>query len=338
MPFPVWAEDTANVQPDVRAILFFAPDTAQYQDLFAYYLPGLLERNKDRLEISAIDASQASGAAAYQAATAGFDLPSQWGGTPSILVGGKSMVGLMEIGIMLGDRFDEVAAIPGAASWPSLPGLEALLPAGKRDFEARIASDGAPPVKEDSGESAGGTSAANQIADNLALAVLLTMVVALLHSLFRLSRRTRHPAPTARIALLVAMLAGIGISGYTAYTALADVVPMCGPAGGCGTVQQSEYAKLFGIPMGVFGLIGYSSILITWLFAQRRSPKGGGWRWLPWTIAFAAMLFSVRLTAIGYVVIGATCLWCLGSAASITLILWLLSAQTRTTASPDHDG
>ena len=85
VPFPVWAEDTAIVQPDVRAILFFAPDTAQYRDLFAYYLPGLLERNKDRLEISTIDASRASGAAAYQAATADFGLPSQWDGTPSIL-------------------------------------------------------------------------------------------------------------------------------------------------------------------------------------------------------------------------------------------------------------
>ncbi len=327
--FPAWPEDTTKMQPEVRAVLFFSPDSAQYQDLFAYYLPGLLERHKDRLEVSAIDTSASSGATAYHAATANFDLPLQLEGKPAVLVGNRSMVGLMEIGRMLGDKFEEVASIPGAASWPLLPGLKTMLPAGKRDLKARTASEGASPIEEDPNASAGEASTADRIADVLALAVLLTMVLVLVHSLFRLSRPASNSRPTARVVLLLALLAGLGISGYTTYTALADVVPMCGAGGGCGTVQQSEYAKLFGIPMGVFGLVGYASILITWLVAQHLSPKGGRWCWLPWALAFAAMLFSLRLTALAYFVIGATCLWCLGSALSISVVLWLLSGQTR---------
>jgi uncharacterized membrane protein len=53
------------------------------------------------------------------------------------------------------------------------------------------------------------------------------------------------------------------------------------------------------------------------------------------------MLFSMRLTALGYFVIEATCLWCLGSALSITLVLWLLSGETAawksTTRASGHD-
>jgi uncharacterized membrane protein len=155
------------------------------------------------------------------------------------------------------------------------------------------------------------------------------MVIALIHSLWRLRRAGGRSGPGARAVLLMALLAGLGISAYTGYTALAEVAPMCGPAAGCADVQQSEYSKLFGVPMGVLGLVGYTAILITWLAGLRLSPGGGGWRWLPWAIAFASTLFSVRLTALGYFVIGATCLWCLGSAVSITVVLWLLSGDTR---------
>jgi uncharacterized membrane protein len=77
--------------------------------------------------------------------------------------------------------------------------------------------------------------------------------------------------------------------------------------------------------MGILGLIGYSMILVSWLMARRLSPQGGGWHWLPWAVALFGMLFSLRLTALGPFVIGATCLWCLGSAVSITAALWLLS-------------
>jgi uncharacterized membrane protein len=128
---------------------------------------------------------------------------------------------------------------------------------------------------------------------------------------------------------MLVILVGLGISGYTAYTSLADVAPMCGVVSGCNEVQNSEYSRLFGIPMGVLGLIGYAAILLTWLIGRRWSPAGGGWRWLPWSIALFGVLFSLRLTYLEPFVIGHTCVWCLGSALSITASLWLLSGQTR---------
>lgn len=322
---PVWGEESGRVNPEVRAVLFYSPDTSQYQDLFAFFLPGLLERYGERVAVSAIDASQFEGATAYRAAASRHELSAPWDGTPVVLVGEKPMVGLMEIAGVLGDDFETLARVPGAADWPSLPELNPLIAAGTLDFDQRTAREAAPAVSEGPELAA---SDGRRFADMLALAVLVATVLALIHSLLRL-RRTSHPGPVSRPLLLVALLIGLGISGYTAYTALADVAPMCGPSAGCGDVQDSEYAKVFGVPMGVFGLLGYGVILVSWFLARRLSPQGGGWRWIPWAIALFAALFSLRLTALGYFVIGASCFWCLGSAVSISLVLWLLSGDTR---------
>jgi uncharacterized membrane protein len=159
--------------------------------------------------------------------------------------------------------------------------------------------------------------------------VLIGMVLAIFHALARLRRRDGHAGPAASRGLLLTLLLGFGISGYTAYTALAEVVPMCGPAAGCAAVQESEYSKLFGIPMGVLGLVGYAVIFGAWLLARALSPRGGGWNWLPWAVALFGVLFSLRLTALEPFVIGATCLWCLGSAVAITLAFWLLSGYVQ---------
>jgi uncharacterized membrane protein len=121
----------------------------------------------------------------------------------------------------------------------------------------------------------------------------------------------------------------MGISGYTAYTSLAGLEVMCGPIGSCNVVQHSEYARLFGIPLGVLGVLGYAAILVTWLVTRRVSPTGGGWNWLPWTIALGGVLFSMRLTALEPFVIGATCMWCLASAITMASLLWLLSGEAR---------
>jgi hypothetical protein len=45
-----------------------------------------------------------------------------------------------------------------------------------------------------------------------------------------------------------------------------------------------------------------------------------------------SMVCELRSTALGYFVIGANCLWSLGSSAGITLVLWLLSGDMRARA------
>jgi len=312
--------------PEVRAVLFYTPHCPQCGDLFAYYLPPLLEHYGTRLAIAGIDVEQPAGAAVYQAAAKRYSLPGKWNGTPAVVVAGRVAAGPDAIAATLGDEFEALARNPAAAQWPSLPGLAEMLPAAQRLILARVSKEAAPALP--GAEAPARSADRDRIANRLAIAVLAGMVLALVHSLVRLRRSGGAPRGGAWwIALTIAV--GLGISAYTAYTSLAGVAPVCGPIGSCDTVQNSEYAKLFGIPMGVLGLLGYGAVLVTWLAGRRLSAAGGGWRWLPWGIAVLGVLFSLRLTYLEPFVIGHTCMWCLGSAVSMTATLWLLSGETR---------
>ncbi len=326
---PLRAAPTGDSSPQVRAVLFFAPDAAPSRDFFAFYLPGLIERWGQRLEFAGIDISEQAGAGVYRAAAKRWDLPPVPDGAPVVLVGDRVLVGLLAIAVGLGDDFERLASDPRAASWPSIPGLDALLPEGIQAVAARVSSEGvvsaaAPPAD------AGLHGSHESLANALAVAVLIGMVAAIIHALTRLWRRGAESARAGAAWLLpIALLAGLGISAYTGYTALAHAPLVCGPIGSCAEVQASEYAKILGVPLGVIGVAGYLLIMVTWQLARRWSPQGGGWYWVAWAIALLGVLFSLRLTALEPFVIGATCLWCLGSAVCMTLVFWLLSGLVR---------
>jgi uncharacterized membrane protein len=325
------ADDSeGSATPDVRAVLFYKPSSSQSGELFAFYLPALYERYGTRIEVSGIDFSQPAGERAYRAAAERLNLPPRPGDQPIVVVADRAIVGLIAIAATLGDNFETLAESPNAAQWPAIAALEELRTGGVEDIKARVAargslSSGDPPAQSRTDE----LRLSDRIANGLAVLVLFGMVAALIHSLVRLRQQGGTTARFGPWALLIPLLLGLAISGYMAYTALAEVPLMCGPIGSCAEVQDSEYAKLFGIPMGVVGLVGYSIVLASWLTALYLSPAGGGWYWLPWAVALFGVLFSLRLTALEPFVIGAACLWCLGSAVSMTTVFWLLSAYTR---------
>jgi uncharacterized membrane protein len=329
------AAEPGNSAPEVRALLFYDPGTTQSRDFFAFYLPGLTERWGPRLQIAGVDTSRPAGAAVYSAGASRWALPPAKDGTPVVLVGDRALVGLPQIAKGLGDDVEGLAGDPLAANWPSVPGLDALLPEAIQAIGARVARQGAPQAKEtprlgDAPSTAHSGAARDSIANTLAVVVLIGMVAAFVHALIRLRHRRARPGIQAVWLLPVALLAGLGISGYTAYTALAQIPLACGPIGSCADVQASEYAKIFGVPLGVLGIVGYLLILVAWLLARRRSPRSRNWYWAAWAIALFGVLFSLRLTALEPFVIGATCVWCLGSAICMTLVFWLLSGLAGT--------
>ncbi len=326
---PVPAADSDDGAPSVRAVLFYSPGSAESRDFFAFYLPGLLERWGSRLQFAGIDISGQPGASVYRAAVDRWGLPPETDGKPVVLVGDQTLVGLSAIAGGLGDDFERLANDPRAADWPAVPALDALLPEGIREIAARVAGQG-PTTSEEIPVATDKEASRESLANAMAVVVLIGMAAAVIHAMTRLRPGSGTKPGTRCVWLLpVVLLAGLGISGYTAYTALAHAPLVCGPIGSCAEVQASEYAKVFGVPLGVLGVVGYLLILVTWLFARRRSPRGGGWHWVAWAIALVGVLFSLRLTALEPFVIGATCLWCLGSAICMTLVFWLLSGFAR---------
>ncbi len=121
----------------------------------------------------------------------------------------------------------------------------------------------------------------------------------------------------------VLALFGFLVAAYLSFVELTKTEAFCGPVGDCNSVQQSKYATLFGtIPIGIFGMFGYSLILITWL-VNEFGPKSirPYSKFVTWIMAFFGILFSIYLTFVEPFIIGATCMWCITSAIIMSLLL-----------------
>jgi uncharacterized membrane protein len=125
------------------------------------------------------------------------------------------------------------------------------------------------------------------------------------------------------------------VAGYLAYVETAQVNAVCGPVGDCNTVQQSEYARLFGIlPIGVLGLIGYAAIVIAWLIARNTYDRLADLAVKSlFVMTIFGTLFSIYLTYLEPFVIGATCAWCLTSSVLMTVLMLLSVGPAKTVLS-----
>ncbi len=114
---------------------------------------------------------------------------------------------------------------------------------------------------------------------------------------------------------------------YLACVEIGETQAVCGAVGDCNTVQQSEYASLFGLlPVGVLGVFEYSMILAAWLVSRRTTGwVGDAAQAVLLALALAGTGFSIYLTFLEPFVIGATCAWCLMSAMLMLLILCLVA-------------
>ncbi|MDW8227879.1 MAG: vitamin K epoxide reductase family protein, partial [Anaerolineales bacterium] len=155
------------------------------------------------------------------------------------------------------------------------------------------------------------------IGNTLAILTLVGMLIALGVGVF-LAFFSRA-APPAWLGWTIPVLAFLGllVSGYLSYVEVTGTEAVCGPVGDCNAVQQSPYARLFGVvPIGVLGLVGYFFILGLWLVARvgRDRPVEVWATLLQMALTVLGVLFSIYLTFLEPFVIGATCAWCLTSA------------------------
>ena len=174
--------------------------------------------------------------------------------------------------------------------------------------------------------------ALDPVGNSLSILILIVMVVVVIYQIIYFQRPTRGTLPDWHDwAIPIICLVGLVVAGYLAYVETADVTAVCGPVGDCNTVQQSVYARLFGIlPVGILGLIGYLAILFVWLISRfvSRDMKAKA-SLVIFGMALCGTIFSIYLTFLEPFVIGATCAWCLSSAVLITLLYWLSSGKAK---------
>jgi uncharacterized membrane protein len=157
--------------------------------------------------------------------------------------------------------------------------------------------------------------------------VFVVFVLNIFIPVLRMLRKTSNPLVSAwyKWSIPVAVVGGLAVAGYLTFIESTGAPVMCGPTGGCETVQSSRYAILFGVlPIGVLGLAGYLAILAGWLawqFGPQAMKKIGVLS--VWAMCIFGVLFSIYLTFLEPFVIGATCMWCISSAVLMMILLWV---------------
>lgn len=183
------------------------------------------------------------------------------------------------------------------------------------------------------------------LANSLAVGILVGMVISIFMVLIILIRGilAEQSSPVSIkipgwvIPLLIVI--GLGIAGYLTFIEAGKRPALCGPVGNCNEVQNSPYAKLFGVlPVGVLGLIGYVAILVAWI---ARNYGSNGYRVISnmalWGLSLFGVAFSIYLTFLEPFVIGATCIWCLSSAIVITVLLWVTTPGLQDVLAIEED-
>lgn len=309
-----------------------------------------------QLEILMVDASRPEGGTLYQASLERYPTGPQRLGVPRLIVNDQVLVGSIEIPARL-HRIIRDGLATGGTAWPTIAGLDRVVDAlrptalaaedadtgtaagAANDSLAEAAPGGEMAAAQQPGESATAAIALEQIVgrrasvrerflqdpvgNSLSVVVLLLMIGSVV-AVLRLAE-AGGPSRATDLAIPLAALVGMAVAGYLTYIEASGATAVCGPVGDCNTVNQSEYAVLFGVlPVGALGLAGYAAMLGGWAVARWARGSAADLAWVSLlALALVGTVFSIYLTFLEPFVIGATCAWCLTSAVLITLLLWL---------------
>lgn len=134
--------------------------------------------------------------------------------------------------------------------------------------------------------------------------------------------------------MLVALLAVVGLfiaaylALYNSHIAAGSLI--CSVSGSCEDVNNSVYGFWFGIPVSVFGVIGYLALLLTSVvglrLSGRRRLRATNLQLALATFGFAA---SAWFTSVEAFILGKWCQWCVASAIVMTIIFALSILDRR---------
>jgi uncharacterized membrane protein len=141
-----------------------------------------------------------------------------------------------------------------------------------------------------------------------------------------------HPG----IILAVLDLVGLGIATYLATVELAGGVPYCGVLKGCEQVALSEYSRINGVPVAVFGVI-LSLILLSLALAWVRSSLYV-LLLAHYGLSLAGVVFEVYFLYVQIALIGAVCIWCTSYGLSLVARFVIALAVWLRQPPPEADG
>lgn len=359
--FPALAQTDTDEAPVVRAVMFFSPTCGHCEIVINEHLPGIFEQyggepvvifddtippedvafyemTNGTLDILLVDGSVEAGGIMFAEDSERLEIARP--GVPRLDVDDIYLVGSEQIPTELPIIIEEGLASGGIA-WPEIPGLDdalATIPASPESEQPvddgstsndtandDASGDPAEALPEARDETVGDRIARDPLGNGLAILVLIGLLASLVLVPIMVLRGSLRSGPVWVVPVLI--LIGLGVSLYLGNVETSGVEAVCGPVGDCNAVQESEYAWIFGIPIGVLGVIAYALLLIGWTVTRvMKGRVADVAAVLVAATAFGGTVFSVYLTFLEPFVIGATCMWCLASALSIAGLLWFTAA------------
>ena len=306
------AEAAAQEAPVVHAILFHSPACGHCRIVIEEVLPPLQERYGGQLDILMLDTSLPGNRDVYQSAFEMLRPEADGRGVPALAVGDRLLVGSGEIPEQFPGLI-EAGLAAGGIDLPSIPGLGA---------------------EGDPGDEPGGTLSGMGVGWLL----LIALVVSLLYCGYRTWSSPGFKSlwagekPPGAIgagrswAVVAPALVGLAIAGYLTSVEVGDVPLTCGPLGDCDSVQNSDYVHLLGLPMGLWGVIAFATMLGLWFAGAYGAASLA--RYARPGLLFLALFcvaFTTFLTVLELFVIKAVCSWCMGSAVVTVALCWVLT-------------
>lgn len=355
------AEPAAEEGAVVQSVFFFSPTCPHCEYVINEHLPGIFESfggeytlsydetlpvedvsfylmSNGPLQILLVNSSVAAGNEMFAADSERLGMDRA--GVPRLDFADSYLVGSADIPEQFPTLIRE-GLVSGGVGWPEVPGIDAavapfeasgeVVAAGVEDLadaptDDEDADDEAAILPATTGDSPLDKVARDPLGNGLSIILLIVLVISLI-AVPILAVRGRLGSVTAPIVPILVVL-GMVVAIYLATIETSGSAAVCGPVGDCNAVQESEYASLLGVPIGVLGTIGYLVIGGLWAaahFGHGRTADGA--RVLMAVGAFGGVLFSTYLTFLEPFVIGATCVWCLSSAAIMLALLWLTAGD-----------
>ena len=150
-----------------------------------------------------------------------------------------------------------------------------------------------------------------------------------------MSKRAKTAAPSRGRVILYSIAAffcllGLADATYLGVLALTGETAACGGQAGCSEVLSSNYAKLGGIPVALFGVAGYFSAFTFATFGAFDSARARKFFALTVGAMFLATLWFLYVQTF---VLHSFCRFCLFSAAITFLLMGLVVAAPSPSAS-----
>jgi len=135
----------------------------------------------------------------------------------------------------------------------------------------------------------------------------------------------------AGVVLAVLDLVGLAIAAYLSSVELAGNLPYCGPLKGCEEVALSEYSRIGGVPVAVFGValsVTLFVLAVAWTRTNLPSLLAAHYG-----LSLLGVVFEMYFTYLELFVIGAVCVWCASYGISLVarfgVALWVWLRRDR---------